>query len=118
MCKYQIIAVVDTFNFEGNNVKVTLNGVGKYCFETEKNGTKERYNLLEQTDKLGEPKPVNSIEPIGFDNEKIDGIAYILLSHAFLENKRLKFVLNVNVNVNVNEIPKETYTIISISKAD
>jgi hypothetical protein len=91
MNKYQITATVEKIEIQSSDMQFVLKGVGKNFFESEIDGKKKSYNILEPVDG-NNPRLIKSDEPFCLA-KGIHGIASDLLSHAFMENKRLKFVI-------------------------
>ncbi|MDR2972573.1 MAG: hypothetical protein LBU83_11705 [Bacteroidales bacterium] len=111
MSKYQITATVEKIEIQSDDAQFVLKGVGKNFFESEIDGKKKSYNILEPVTSNDEEKPFPLMSNEKFRLKKdVNGVIGSLLSHGFIENKRLKF--------EIEKVNKGNYTITSISKAD
>jgi hypothetical protein len=114
--EYQIEATVEKFEIDAKgNLTVQLKGCGKYCFEKENKKDKEKqyWNILEnlndaENDKAFRFEKQDAQIKINVPNNEI--VMQHLLSHAFIEKKKLKFELQF-----VPKSKPEHYTIIGIS---
>jgi hypothetical protein len=114
-----ITAIIEKFeivdktinNQTTKEIKLQLKGCGKYSFEFEINATKISYNILEPDNNTTDPEFLKSNTLFSMDTQTIGNtdIMVNLLSHAVIENKRLKFEIDEN---------NGTYSITSISKVD
>jgi len=109
MADYQITATITEINF-GSETKLKLKGSGKYVFASE-NDPKVSHNILEHTADKTKSILLDPSKEFYIDINDDKNIASNMLSHAYIENKRLKFEIKYNSIY-------DTYNITSISKAD
>jgi len=114
MADYQITATIEKISVGNNENKLQLKGCGKWIFATENNNQKVDYNILEHITNKIDSKflDISNDFCIDINNQNSNrDIAINLLSHAYIENKRLKFEIDFDSQNN-------KYNITSISKAD
>jgi len=113
MSIYKITATIEKSRVDNNKVKLQLKGCGKYFFEYEMNAPKTNYNILEPDDKTKPPEFLKSDNDFCWNITDTDFPSKSLLSNAFVENKRLKFEVEIKKAKNNKE-----YLINSISRED
>jgi glycogen synthase len=112
MAKYQITATIEIINVANNDIKLQLKGCGKYAFEYEDNNKQKIVcNILEHITNKIDSKFLDPSNDFHINIKNNRDIASNLLSHANIENKRLKFEIDFDSKT-------KKYNITSISKAD